>query len=113
MPLSPLSLAASEWFCAGAILLTFGLLVNSLRRTLWGASSVADARRDAQRRRRQMMRDAGMCPDCGHSVRVDTDRCPECGSLAYSMEDSKDQQMLRYGFSGPTMPHEHPRDPQA
>lgn len=72
---------STEWLCAAAVILTLGLLAYSVRQTLWGAGRLADARRDAERRRRQLMREAGMCPNCGHTVRVKTDRCPECGSL--------------------------------
>ncbi len=81
-----LAVATGEWLCLGGVVAVAPAVVIFIRRTISKAGGVADGRRDLRRRRRRMMREAGMCPDCGHTVRVATDRCPECGSLAYSTD---------------------------
>jgi len=41
--------------------------------------SVRRARRDIRQSRERLLRDAYFCVHCGHDVRVNSGRCPECG----------------------------------
>ncbi len=41
--------------------------------------NVRRARRDIRQSRERLLRDAYFCVHCGHDVRVNSGRCPECG----------------------------------
>jgi predicted Zn-ribbon and HTH transcriptional regulator len=43
--------------------------------------NVRRARRDIRRSRERLLRDAFFCVTCGHDVRVNSGRCPECGAI--------------------------------